>query len=77
MDLMVKFQLTDLSGISRARYGSFLDIFITLLSNISFYFADSFEIVNTAIKVKKLLYFRGAQIFQICRCHLQILDANV
>jgi hypothetical protein len=75
MDLMVKFQLTDLSGISSARYGSFLGIFTTLLSNTSFYFADSFEIVTLPSKSKHLLYFRGEQMFQTCGCLLQILDA--
>jgi hypothetical protein len=58
MDLMVKFQLTDLSGISSDRYGSFLGIFITLNKNtilVCRFLWNS----HTAIRVKKITLIQG------------------
>lgn len=58
MDLVVKFQLTELSVISSARYGSFLGIFITLLSNTLFYFAVLWN-SHIAIKGKTITLLQG------------------
>jgi hypothetical protein len=74
MDLIVNFHLTDFSGKSSARYGSFLGISTVVI--ISFCLTECFEIVTLSSKSKQIPYFRGAQIFQTSRCHLEFLDAR-
>ena len=55
---MVKFQLTDLSGISSARYGSFLGIFTTLIKHTILLCRFLWN-SHTAIKVKTITLLQG------------------